>query len=317
MLGFLLFCTSIGLKMFIVESFYVPSGSMESSVLGGESLIVNKLVYGPRIPRSPLEIPWFNIFALNNKLLPWFEDTHWPYRRLHPEHTPARNDIVVFEGPWESKAVLIKRCKALPNEIVELRSDELLINGTKQPEPPTVRYLYDGLNGIPEKKITASLPIPPNQIYYGGAARSFLLHPDTAVKVNRMITNSKLTLSQHKQLEKTSYGPFWVPAKGAHIYFNDLTCLKSVYVSLINQFEGDKAELIDDVVVINGSQDSTYTFKNDYYFMMGDNRYFSDDSRIWGPVPESSIIGKAIFVWYSTNQQRNEVRWNRIFTGIE
>jgi signal peptidase I len=94
-----------------------------------------------------------------------------------------------------------------------------------------------------------------------------------------------------------------------------------IYVRIIGVYEGNKLEVKDDKIFINGEESTEYTFKMDYYFMMGDNRHNSADSRFWGFVPEDHIVGKASFIWFSADPELGltdgKIRWSRIFSWIE
>ena len=115
------------------------------------------------------------------------------------------------------------------------------------------------------------------------------------------------------------FGPLWVPQAGATVPLN-LTTLP-LYERIIRNYEGNVLEVnrADSTIYINGSPATSYTFQMDYYFMMGDNRHNSADSRFWGFVPVDHIEGKASFVWFSITPGKNifsGIRWNRMFRGI-
>jgi len=114
---------------------------------------------------------------------------------------------------------------------------------------------------------------------------------------------------------RDNYGPIWIPRKGATVELNDKNL--ALYSRCIVAYEGNTLEKKDSQLLINGSPVTTYTFKYDYYFMMGDNRHNSQDSRSWGFVPEDHIVGKPILIWLSTDKDRGffdgGIRWNRIF----
>ena len=115
-----------------------------------------------------------------------------------------------------------------------------------------------------------------------------------------------------------NYGPVWIPQKGATV---DLTLDNiAVYERPIVAYEGNKLEVKNGKIYINGQETDSYTFKMDYYWMMGDNRHNSADSRSWGFVPEDHIVGKALFVWLSLDKDRllfqDKIRWNRMFRSV-
>jgi len=116
------------------------------------------------------------------------------------------------------------------------------------------------------------------------------------------------------------YGPLWIPKKGATITMNEKNV--AYYGSTIQDYEEENAEVKEDKLYIDGKLVTEYTFKKNYYFMMGDNRHNSADSRYWGFVPENFIVGKALFIWFSMDPDPNKglfesIRWDRLFDGIE
>ena len=117
---------------------------------------------------------------------------------------------------------------------------------------------------------------------------------------------------------RDNYGPIWIPAKGKSI---DLSLDNlPIYERCIRAYEGNTLEVKDSKILINGKEAKSYTFKLDYYWMMGDNRHNSADSRYWGFVPEDHIVGKPIFIWWSSDPDRSGIggiRWNRLFRFVD
>ena len=117
---------------------------------------------------------------------------------------------------------------------------------------------------------------------------------------------------------RDNFGPLIIPKKGWTVQLDSSTA--PFYARSISIYEGNTFEERSDGFYINDKKALSYTFKMDYYWMMGDNRHSSSDSRYWGFVPEDHIVGKALFVWLSLDEQGSfldKVRWNRIFTGIK
>ena len=298
---------SIVIKLFVADLRHVPTGSMEQSILIGDYILVNKLFYGARMPRSPLEIPWVNLFALDAHFFPWFRDTHWGYSRLSDALSVSRDDVVVFEGPWDNETVLVKRCKALPGDIVELKSDQLFINGILAHNPETVRYQY-GYHYPGNVMGTDSVE---------DHAYPYSLHPDTARALRRRVGEGHVRLSPYLENESNDLKAMRVPGKGLTINLNQYSEGLQYYINIINRYEGAAIEIVSGAILINGIADSLFTFKNDYYFLLGDNRRYSEDSRKWGFVPEQNIIGKAALVLVSRDQQANRIRWSRFLHTVE
>jgi signal peptidase I len=117
---------------------------------------------------------------------------------------------------------------------------------------------------------------------------------------------------------RDTFGPLWIPKKGETITFDsDLPFKVAAYERCIKNYEGNDFDYRDGKVYINGVQADSYTFRFDYYFMMGDNRHNSADSRVWGFVPEDHIVGKPILIWLSLEKDKGwlngKIRWNRLF----
>jgi signal peptidase I len=114
-----------------------------------------------------------------------------------------------------------------------------------------------------------------------------------------------------------NYGPIIIPKKGWTIKLDTITF--PLYIRAIKVYENNDVKISGNDIFINGKKTDTYTFKLNYYWMMGDNRHDSDDSRFWGFVPEDHIVGKALFIWMSWDDDEsflNKIRWNRLFRGI-
>jgi signal peptidase I len=125
---------------------------------------------------------------------------------------------------------------------------------------------------------------------------------------------------KNKSWGRANYGPIWIPKRGTTLRFDkDTELAVATYRRCIENYEGNKFEYRDGKVYINGIQTNFYTFKLDYYFMMGDNRDNSADSRVWGFVPEDHIVGQPMFIWMSLNKDKTwlggKIRWNRLFTS--
>jgi signal peptidase I len=123
--------------------------------------------------------------------------------------------------------------------------------------------------------------------------------------------------SEHYNWNRDNFGPLVIPQKGKTVNLTMETL--PLYERAINAYEGNDLSVKDSTIYINGKPADSYTFGMDYYWMMGDNRHRSADSRYWGYVPEDHIVGKASFIWLSLDKDRTgfgKIRWNRIFRWI-
>jgi signal peptidase I len=114
-----------------------------------------------------------------------------------------------------------------------------------------------------------------------------------------------------------NYGPIIIPKKGWTVKLDSLTL--PLYRRAIQVYEDNKLLVLGNDVLINGKKADSYTFKMNYYWMMGDNRHNSEDSRYWGFVPEDHIVGKAVLIWMSedsTSSFFSKIRWSRVFKPI-
>ena len=163
---------------------------------------------------------------------------------------------------------------------------------------------------------TEQLPLT-NENYQALKSNTKLVKEITVV--DNDYTQGIYPLNGNKGWTADNYGPVWIPKRGESI---ELTLDNiSVYERPIVDYEGNSLEVKDGKIFINGNESNSYTFKMDYYWMMGDNRHNSADSRYWGFVPEDHIVGKPLFVWLSLDKDRSwldgKIRWERLFRCVE
>lgn len=333
--GFVFLCIivfSIITRLFVVELYAIPSNSMENTVLTGDKVVMEKLTFGPRLPKSVIEIPWLNIlfYGRSNREKEYSKNTR-KYFRWKGFRGIKHNDIVVFNHPNKKKnTIFIKRCVGLPGDIVEVNEGKFMVNQTFQdfPKDGLTRYRvnytnFDSANAVFQKLgINRKLCIKTQKIFVVNTTNEkmeqFRMHPQLGpVKFNIRKPQAKgfKTFPKKKQpvWSFDNYGPYLIPQKGMKVKL-DIENF-NLYSELIKRNEGFRMVKKDTNYYIGDSLINQYTFKNNYFFMMGDNRQASYDSRGWGLVPEECIIGKASFVLFSFKD--GQLRFNRFFKRIK
>lgn len=389
------------LFLFVGQNYQIPSSSLEKTLLTGDFLWVNKLVYGPRVPQTPLHFPLAQntLFGCKSYIEGW----QLPYHRLKGWRDVERYDIVVFNFPagdtvstkvpnpdyyrlifelgqgdeavgrelirsdkqqfgdiiWrpvDRRDAYVKRCIGLPGDRVKIVEGIIYINGKALPTPEYAQFNYalDTGGSLIDDKTFDDLGVS------GRHTEEQAPEPGYEEDVYRMIHaddgryHLPLTQGMKAALEKMGFkatresednpmidkiltypigvnygwthdtyahneknGGLWVPKKGARLHLTPQNL--PLYLRCIKNYEGNDVQLQDDgTILINGKPTTSYVFKMNYYWMMGDNRDNSSDSRYWGFVPEDHIIGTPMFVIISFDKDKKwfhgKIRWNRIFT---
>jgi len=246
------------------------------------------------------------------------------------------NNFQEFGGistrPTDRRENYVKRCVGLPGQTLEIKNRIVYTDGKANKEPDNVQYTYyvKLKHRLPEEVMQdlgismedlASL----NQLGYMPLTKhavSVLSARKDLVESIQINTNSDDTdiypQNGNYHWTRDNYGPIWIPKKGEKIKLN-LENLP-IYERCIRAYEGNDLQVRDGKIYINGQEARSYTFKLDYYWMMGDNRHNSADSRYWGFVPEDHIVGKPIFIWWSSDPDHsglNGVRWSRLFRFVD
>lgn len=339
------------IRLFLIEAYTIPTSSMEKSLLIGDFLFVSKVSYGPRIPNTPIAFPFAHhtIPGINTKAyLEWIK---LPYYRLPGFGKIENNDVVVFNYPMEGfrpvdkRENYIKRCVAIPGDKLEVKEGVLYINDEEAYRPEKMQHSYDvktngtGFNKLVLRKLDITEGgRTSNQgdfsLTMTDEARDEIKALANVQDVERSVSkpgayaeyifpnsDPELKSTDHKKFfwNVDNFGPITIPKKGVTVELN-LDNLP-IYERLINFYENNDLKIEENRIYINGVETNEYTFKMDYYFMMGDNRHNSADSRFWGFVPEDHIVGKAVFIWLSIDKNATKlserIRWRRMFSLID
>jgi len=338
------------IRSYFIEAYTIPTSSMEKSLLVGDFLFVSKFHYGTRLPVTPLAFPFaHNIMPLTDSTPSYFSFMKMPYKRLPAINDIKNNDVVVFNYPYEDgrpfdkKENYIKRCLAIAGDSIKVHNGQVYINNIPAENPPKMQFKYYvkfNENGFWNEKtfqgmlrrydISEGENLPHGNLDFAfplSATNKLSMEKEAGVvKVDSLFSkegeyqeyifphNPKLAWSVD------FYGPLYVPKAGDVIQLDSIQY--SLYERAIRVYENNPGFRMENGKFYMGNNPiESYTFKYNYYFMMGDNRHNSADSRFWGFVPETNVVGKALFVWMSWDKNGEnifkKVRWDRLFTLIK
>jgi signal peptidase I len=367
------------IRTFVFEAYVIPTPSMEKTLLVNDFLFVSKFSYGPRIPNTPIAMPFVHHTMPIFDMKSYVEWIHIPYTRWFASPV-KRNDVVVFnfptgdtvinkEGyqseqpyydvarllgngdmnagrkiilsdpdsyplivrPVDKQENFIKRCVGVAGDTLQIKNQMIYINGqeTRLPDNSETNYIVvTGGQQLDETVMKDEYDIDinngeefqqtgvPNRyaMLLSAIARDKMMKSGLAKNITPYLDSNKNVFPYDPQYNwtKDNYGPFWIPKKGATLRLTALNY--PFYERVIRDYEKNKLEIRNEKIFINDKESAEYTFKMDYYWMMGDNRHQSLDSRYWGFVPEDHIVGEAWMIWMSW---KNGVRWSRLFKKIK
>ena len=365
------------INIFFFQAFKIPSSSMESSLYTGDHLFVSKLAYGPRLPETPLTIPFtHNVFLGKESYSTLIQSK---YRRLKGFREVKRGDCVVFGfpngdtvltkapvqdyyalcrslgretvldrlgpvivRPSDKKDHYVKRCVATPGDSLQVIDGLVWVNGQQQPSDAGLQLTYTVKTTGAEihPKILDKLGFNLGELYFDASLPGYRDMPLTEERLQKIkavsavvsvtpnldvyppdYPDSPISLfpfSDAFPWTRDYYGPLWIPQKGATVELTQENL--PLYARIISDYEHNTLETdAEGRIRINGEEAHSYTFQQDYYFMMGDNRHNSLDSRYWGFVPEDHIVGRPAVIWLSTDGNRkfpDNIRWRRFLKFV-
>ncbi len=254
--------------------------------------------------------------------------------RLGQEYVKQNEKVLgkVDSRPTDRRENYVKRCVGLPGQTLQIKDHIVYLDGKPNKEPDNVQYTYAvKLKQYLPDELLKELGISIEQIRdltqegsmpLTKAAVDGLLKQKDYVESIQPVTTARVgetyPRNAHTGWTRDNYGPVWIPKKGESLKLSMDNI--AIYERPIKVYEGNDLKVKDGKIFINGKQTDSYTFKLDYYWMMGDNRHNSADSRYWGFVPEDHIVGKPIFIWWSSDPDRggiSGVRWNRLFRWVD
>lgn len=366
------------IRTFVFEAYTIPSGSMEKTLLVNDFLFVSKFSYGPRIPNTPLSIPFVHNYIPGTSRKSYTTLVKLPYIRWWSSPV-ERGDVVVFNFPAGDTVInlpdyqsampyydvirmmgngnpdvgrnfllqhpeqyplavhpadksdnYIKRCVGVAGDSLEVRNNTVFVNGKMESNPPRSLIKYNVItNGqtldavsmkeqydIDQEKgefESTNKPFVYNIVLTEQAREDFIklgykVIPDSNVPGNSPV----FPYDAVHNWTRDNYGPIWIPKKGAVL---PLTAENyAIYQRAIRVYEHNDFYMKDGKFFLNGTETTSYQFKMNYYWMMGDNRQGSQDSRFWGFVPEDRVVGKAWLIWFSYD---SGPRWKRLFNIVK
>lgn len=282
--------------------------------------------------------------ALKNKL-------QLPYMRIPGFQEIQRNDIVVFNQPADTlldmndfnpdrnyykpidkKTNLVKRCVGIPGDSLEIRDGYIYINGERTVLPdrakPQYNFWVKSKSPLNEMTMFTRYGIREQRGRNGNYLYTMTDEEAEELKKHSQVISVTKYMQPKGQNEQggvfpqvpslgwntDNYGPIYIPKKGATVQLDEYSI--PFYKRIISEYEGNQFDVIGNNYFLNGEKVTSYTFKQDYFWMMGDNRQNSLDARKWGYVPFDHVVGKPVLIWFSKDNITGNIRWDRMFTTV-
>jgi signal peptidase I len=341
---------------YLIQPFTIPTSSLEKSLLVGDFLFVSKMNYGARVPMTTIALPMVHDSIPLTKNKSYLTYPQLPYMRLPGIQNIDRTDIVVFNWPVDTvfkffdtskrraykpvdkKSNYVKRCVGIPGDNLSIKDGVIYIDGKllQLPERAKPQFSYkvafDGKTAVNLEYLFKDLDITDPAFFTDDTKRDTLFLSALTEAGAQRLKNTPGITAVVRQISKDvdngvfphinkwnrdNYGPIYIPEKGKTVPLTPETV--PLYKAIISDYENNDLKINGSEIRINGQIATSYTFGQNYYWMMGDNRHNSEDSRYWGFVPENHIVGKPVFIWLSIDPNGkglNKIRWDRVFTTV-
>ncbi|NIJ44557.1 signal peptidase I [Wenyingzhuangia heitensis] len=332
---------------YIMQPFTIPTSSLEKSLLIGDFLFVSKFHYGAKTPISPLALPMVHDSIPGTGLRSYIKGIELPYFRLPGFQKIKRNEIVVFNWPSDTLALMwgdhsgkftykpvdkktnyVKRSVGIPGDSLEVRNGYVFINGKQTVLPdrakPQFNYYVDTNKPFSRDEIVHTYNVNPDEASVLNRERTkYFINLDKEHAL--LMKNDPKVISIKRSIDpKGNYDPVVFPHDPQYAWSQDnygpiyipakgdvVTLNKQTlpfYKRIISEYERNKFEIKDNGdIYINNIKTNTYTIQQDYYWMMGDNRQRSLDARYWGFTPFDHVVGKPVFIWMSLDQNESAI----------
>jgi len=341
---------------YVMQPYTIPTSSLEKSLLIGDFLFVSKFHYGARTPMTTVAAPMVHDTLPVIKTKSYLSWPQLPYFRFPGFQKIEKNDIVVFNWPADTvykffdtsgrsilkpvdkKSNYVKRCQGTPGDSLQIKNGTVFINGKELilPERAKTQYsyfvTYDMNTPMDFEYLLKQVGSTDGAGFKNETRDTLYLRALTAegAKTLRTVPGIKsVTQIINKDPESNifthnpkwnadNFGPIYIPEAGKTVALNLQTL--PFYKRIISVYENNTLKVVGNDIYVNDKKVTSYTFKQNYYWMMGDNRHNSEDSRYWGYVPEDHIVGKPVFIWMSWDSNGkglgSKIRWERLFTTV-
>lgn len=313
------------IRVFVISPFVIPSQSMENTLFPGDYILVSKWQHGARLPRYPLQ---WSKKGEETAFLDWID---LGYTRMPAISSIERNELIAFNYPIDKRAgidhktTMLKRAIGMPGDTISVYKGQVYVNNKIFTNSPHTKHYYVLITNNKSSKVLFPEHSNPERIAQNSwkleltkkAAEALSKH-DEVITLEQIVENPKhYNPDVYPSDEALAWNAHYidqliVPKKGQQIELNARNF--NIYQTIIYNYEHQHIQLKNNRIYINQQETKSYTFQSDYYWMLGDNRDNSLDSRFWGVIPENHIIGKVNAVLFSWDKNNNNgPRWERSF----